>query len=53
MKDYQKISLEDHPEYLDYAVQMLTAKEYELVSKGIKGEELETKLQEYRKELGL
>lgn len=53
MKDYQKVKLEDHPEYLDYAIQMLTAKEYELIYKGYSGEELEDKLQKYRKELGL
>ena len=35
MKNYQKVSLEDHPEYLEYAIQMLTAKEYELTFKGI------------------
>lgn len=53
MKDYQKINLEDHPEYLEFAVQLLIAKEYELAAEGIKGEELYNKLKEYRKELGL
>ena len=53
MKSYQKINLEDHPEYLEFAIQLLTAKEYELVADGLSGEKLDEELQKYKKELGL
>lgn len=53
MEDYKKIKLEDHPEYLDFVVQILTVTEQRLRQEGYEGEELEKKLEEEKKKLGL
>lgn len=53
MEEYKKIKLEDHPEYLDFVVQILTVTEQRLKQEGFKGEELEERLAQEKKKLGL
>jgi len=53
MDNYKRVKLEDHPEYLDFVIQILTVTEERLKQEGYEGEKLEIKLQEEKKKLGL